>query len=78
MLPPLPQYLSISLEISWLQEEEVDWPLWIEYITHASHLLTTVNGTVNVLIYFIKHRSTFPFLTPSQQIESRETVERTH
>ena len=55
-----------------LQEEEVDWPLWIEYITHTSHLLTTVNGTVNVLIYFVKHRSTFPSLIPSIQTETVE------
>ena len=56
----------------WLEGEEVDWPVWIEYITHTSHLLTTVNGTVNVLIYFFKHRSTLashiniPFRTSNQ------------
>ena len=26
-----------------------------EYVTYTSHLLTTVNGSVNVFIYFVKH-----------------------
>ena len=31
--------------------------LYVEYVTYCSHLLTTVNGSVNVLIYFVKRRS---------------------
>jgi hypothetical protein len=28
---------------------------YLEYATYVSHLLTTVNGTVNVIIYYLKH-----------------------
>ena len=27
----------------------------LEYATYVSHLLTTINGTVNVIIYYVKH-----------------------
>ncbi|XP_023341605.1 FMRFamide receptor [Eurytemora carolleeae] len=37
------------------EKDGLEWPVWIEYTTYISHLLTTFNGTVNVLIYFIKH-----------------------
>ena len=28
----------------------------LEYVTYTSHLLTTLNGSVGVFIYFLKHR----------------------
>ena len=28
-----------------------------EYVTYTSHLLTTINGSVNVFIYFFKHKT---------------------
>ena len=28
-----------------------------EYVTYSSHLLTTLNGSVSVFIYFLKHSS---------------------
>ena len=56
-----------------MKEADVDWPVWIEYITHTSHLLTTINGTVNVLIYFIKHRSALATVLPFRTQLSTQT-----
>jgi len=33
----------------------VAWPPWIEYVTCSSHLLTTLNSSVNFYIYLFKH-----------------------
>jgi len=36
-------------------EEEVPWPVWVEYVTCTSHALTTFNSSVNFYIYMFKH-----------------------
>lgn len=36
-------------------EEEVPWPVWVEYVTCLSHALTTFNSSVNFYIYIFKH-----------------------
>jgi len=36
-------------------EEEVPWPVWVEYVTCISHALTTFNSSVNFYIYMFKH-----------------------
>ena len=33
----------------------LDWPPWLNYVTCISHLLTTLNSSVNFYIYFLKH-----------------------
>lgn len=33
-----------------------NWPNWVSYSIHLSHLLITFNCSVNFFIYFIKHR----------------------
>merc|ERR1719458_1212414 len=35
---------------------DVDWPFWVQQVTHLSHLFTTLSGSSNVFIYFLKHR----------------------
>ena len=30
------------------------WPIWVEYLTHTSHLLTTFSCSVNFYIYLLK------------------------
>ena len=30
------------------------WPIWVEYLTHTSHLLTTFSCSANFYIYLIK------------------------
>jgi len=34
---------------------ELKWPIWVEYITCLSHLLTTLNSSVNFYIYLFKY-----------------------
>ena len=46
-----------ELQQSGLDEDDLDWPVWIEYVTYTSRLLTTINCSTNVFIYFIKHRA---------------------
>ena len=40
-----------------LEQKELDWPVWVEYVTYTSHFLTTLNGSTNIFIYFIKHKA---------------------
>ena len=63
-----------ELQQSGLDEEDLDWPVWIEYVTYTSHLLTTINCSTNVFIYFIKHKDTMaetccsPCLLPTEMV----------
>ena len=36
-------------------EEDIAWPLWVQYNTEISHLLTVLNSSANFYIYYITH-----------------------
>ena len=34
----------------------VEWPAWVEYLTHVSHVTTTLTSSTNLYIYAAKVR----------------------
>jgi len=43
------------LQVGRAADVPLDWPEWIELVTHISHLMTVFNSSVNFYIYFAKH-----------------------
>ena len=43
----------------WKNTSLVKWLSLLEYATYTSHFLTTLNGSINVFIYFFKHKKDF-------------------
>ena len=56
-----------------LGENELDWPVWVEYVTYTSHFLTTLSSSTNIFIYFIKHKA--ELLGSCRRRSSREAVQ---
>jgi len=44
-----------ELHQSGAEEEHFSWPVWIQCTSNVSNLLITLNGSINVFIYFFKH-----------------------
>jgi hypothetical protein len=42
-----------------LKKSLIKWLSLPEYATYTSHFLTTLNGSINVFIYFCKHKKDF-------------------
>ena len=41
-------------QITNMSKGQVHWPVWVEYLTHVSHLSTAFNSSANFYIYVAK------------------------
>lgn len=57
-----------ELHQSGTEEAQFIWPVWIQCTSNVSSLLTTLNGSINVFIYFFKHHEfVIGLISPSSQ-----------